>query len=136
MISFEALKALIAAASLYSGHPTPAAQLTVIEVPEQVMAGLACGGKPECPVYGLYQDYDVIFIREDLTDKAKDHVIVHEVVHWFQDHSGKYSAHEWKCLEVVEREAEAYRVQNRYIAEVQHEFFFNRPPQVTCPEEK
>ena len=128
----EALRALVVVAAQLSGYHVPAAQLQVEPVNADVMAGLACRGRANCRVYALYQDHDVIFIREDLTPKATDHVLVHEIVHWLQHHSGKFSLRPDACVDIARRETEAYRVQNRYVAEIQQDIGSYPPPNFTC----
>lgn len=131
----ETIRSLIIVAAQMSGYFVPAAEIEVVEVPPVVMHGLACRGDPRCKVLALYQDKNVIFIREDLTPEAKEHVFVHEAVHWLQHHSGKFSLRDDACLDIVAREREAYHVQNRYVAEVQNGFLFSRAPQFTCKTE-
>jgi hypothetical protein len=68
----------------------------------------------------LYEDDDVVFLREDLTDSAKEHVAVHEFVHYLQHHSGRFDLN--SCFDTDKREQEAFRVQSRFIAEVRGGF--------------
>jgi hypothetical protein len=60
-----------------------------------------------------------------------DHLRFHEVVHWLQHHSGKFPAND--CATLVAREREAYRLENRYIVEVQHGFALMVIPPYDCP---
>jgi hypothetical protein len=80
----------------------------------------ACKDHIPCPVLGLYEDGDVVYIRNDLTDSAKDHVTVHEFVHYLQRESGRFDLN--SCLDTDKREQEAFRVQSRFVAEVQGGF--------------
>jgi Zn-dependent peptidase ImmA (M78 family) len=68
----------------------------------------------------MYEDGDVVFLRNDLTDSAKDHIAVHEFVHYLQHQSGRFDLS--SCLDSDKREQEAFRVQNRFVAEVQNGF--------------
>lgn len=126
----EALHALVVWAAQLSGYEIPPdAHFEVQPVNKIVMSGMACRGRENCPVVALYQDRDVIFMRDDLTDAATDHVLIHEIVHWLQHHSGKF---QHTCVDDVGREQEAYHAQNMYVAQVQKGFTFFRPPQITC----
>ena len=61
-------------ASQLSGYPLPD------ELPEVQWKSAAwfshrvCEDHIPCPIFGLYEDADVIFLREELTDSAKDQV--------------------------------------------------------------
>ena len=64
-----------------SGYPFPDTLPQVQLEPESWFSHRACQDRIPCPVLGLYEDGDVVYLREDLTDAAKDHVAVHEFVH-------------------------------------------------------
>lgn len=85
-----------------------------------------------CGVFGVTFDHDVIFLRGDVIPRAHDHLLLHEIVHWLQAHSGKFDLN--KCEDTILREREAYMIENQYIAE-QGGFQFLRMPQLGCPEE-
>ena len=72
------------------------------------------------PVFGLYEDREAVFLREDLTDSAKDHIAVHEFVHYLQHNSGRFDLN--SCFDTDKREQEAFRVQSRFVAEAQGGF--------------
>jgi hypothetical protein len=88
--------------------------------PESWFSHRVCKDHIPCPVFGLYEDHDVVFLREDLTDAARDHIAVHEFVHYLQHQSGRFDL--VSCLDTDEREQEAFRVQSRFISEVQGGF--------------
>jgi hypothetical protein len=69
-------------ASQLSGYPFPDNLPDVQWKSESWFSHRACKDHTPCPVFGLYEDRNVVFLREDLTDSAKDHIAVHEFVHW------------------------------------------------------
>jgi hypothetical protein len=117
-------------ASQLSGYPAPADLPEVKFESEAWFSHRVCHDHVPCPVMGLYDDGDVVYLREDLTDSAKDHVAVHEFVHFLQHHSGHYDLH--SCLDSDHREQEAFRIQSRFIAEVQGGFTKFMPVRMPC----
>lgn len=107
-------------AAQLSGYPYPEALPQVQFEPESWFSHRVCQDRNPCPVYGLYEDHDVVYLRSDLTDSAKDHIAVHEFVHYLQQQSGHFDLS--SCLDTDKREQEAFRVQSRFIAEVQGGF--------------
>ena len=103
-----------------SGYPFPDSLPEVQWESESWFSHRACRDHIPCPVLGLYEDGDVVYLREDLTDSAKDHVAVHEFVHYLQRESGHFDLR--SCLDTDTREQEAFRVQSRFVAEVQNGF--------------
>ena len=114
-------------ASQLSGYPFPDNLPDVQWKSESWFSHRACKDHTPCPVFGLYEDRNVVFLREDLTDSAKDHIAVHELVHYLQHHSGRFDLN--SCLDTDKREQEAFRVQSRFIAEARGGFtMFGIPP--------
>jgi hypothetical protein len=107
-------------ASQLSGYPLPDSLPEVQLKSESWFSHRACQDHIPCPVFGLYEDGDVVFLRDDLTDSAKDHIAVHEFVHYLQHHSGRYDLN--SCFDTDKREQEAFQVQSRFVAEVQGGF--------------
>ena len=107
-------------ASQLSGYPYPDKLPEVQLEPESWFSHRACKDRTPCPIYGLYEDGDVVYLREDLVDSAKDHIAVHEFVHYLQKQSGRYDLS--SCFDTDQREQEAFRVQSRFVAEVQGGF--------------
>lgn len=107
-------------AAQLSGYPVPDSVPEVRLEPESWFSHRACKDRIPCPVMGLYEDGEVVYLREDLTDAAKDHVAVHEFVHYLQRASGRFDLH--SCVDTDQREQEAFRVENRFVAEVQNSF--------------
>lgn len=107
-------------ASRLSGYPMPDAMPQVQLEPESWFSHRVCRDHIPCPVYGLYEDHDVVYLRSDLTDSAKDHIAVHEFVHYLQHQSGRFDLR--SCLDTDKREQEAFRVQSLFISQVQGGF--------------
>jgi hypothetical protein len=107
-------------ASQLSGYPFPDSLPEVQLKSESWFSQRVCKDHIPCPVMGLYEDGDVVYLREDLTDAAKDHVAVHEFVHYLQRESGRFDLH--SCLDTDQREQEAFRAQTRFVADVQNGF--------------
>ncbi len=57
-------------------------------------------------------------------------LLVHELVHYLQDVSGKYDSH--SCIDSVAREREAYHIQNEYILKAHGSFELIRPGPTSC----
>lgn len=123
---------IIDSAVALSGYARPNTPLRVQLVDAQAMAALVCNGRSRCPIYAAYHDDDILYVRQDLQDpNLADHLRFHEIVHWLQHHSGKFRATD--CATLVAREREAYRLENRYIMEVQHGFALMVIPPYDCP---
>src|SRR5689334_14241406 len=110
----------MAYAAQLSGYPFPDQLPTVQWEPESWFSRSVCRNHTPCPVFGLYRDGGVVYLRSDLTEEAKDHVAVHEFVHYLQHESGRFDLN--SCVDSDTREQEAFRVQTRFVAEVQHGF--------------
>jgi hypothetical protein len=118
-------------ATIISGYTQPSTLPEVREIDHAAMSKLICHSRPLCPVLGAYLDTDIIYLAKGLEPVVHDNILVHEFVHWLQDHNGKHNLK--NCIDNSTREREAYRVQNTFIAEVQHGFTFMLPPPIICP---
>lgn len=128
-------RSLVVFAAQMGGYEVPADQPEILSVTVEWMSNRACPKHPaNCPVLGLYDDKDVIYLRDDLTDTARDHVAVHEIVHWLQHRSHKFNLK--SCIDIVDREREAYHVQNLYIWQVQNGLNAMHVPPMICPTEE
>jgi hypothetical protein len=76
-------------ASRLSGYPFPDELPAVQLESESWFSHRVCKDHIPCAVFGMYEDHDVVFLRDDLTDSAGDHIAVHEFVHYLQHHSGR-----------------------------------------------
>jgi hypothetical protein len=114
----ELVSALMFWVTLFTGAPKPEVLPAVVKLPHAELEQLACG-RP-CPVLGLYRGGTVIYIDESLDpehDQWARSVVLHELVHYVQDVSGKFGG-ETPCDRFNLREREAYAVQNRYLERV------------------
>lgn len=110
MRDFELLHTLVAWAVALSPYPSPE-QLPIVEVvSHEWLVHHACYDI-ECRVVGWYTDAGIIYIDKAKTDR--DDILVHEIVHYLQDVSGKFPL---TCAAQIAREREAYNVQNAYLA--------------------
>lgn len=112
-MSFK-LEILLSWAVFLSPYPEPATAPEVQIVPPEFFHEHACGGK-ECDVIGWYNDQGIVYFHEDLDPNSMlgRSIAVHELVHYLQHLSGKYVSN--SCEDSIERELEAYRVQNEYL---------------------
>ncbi len=124
------IAALLSWASLISGYPEPDHPPTLEYQPHTFFVKEACGGQ-ECKAVGWYNDKDVIYIDDRLRGENSTFIsslIVHELVHYLQDYSGKFNT--FSCADQIAREREAYAVQREYVAKAHGEAQFQimRPP--------
>lgn len=111
----ELIAALLSWAVLLTGDPRPAIPPSIEMVPHAFLEEVACGAP--CPILGLYTYGNVLYLDDSL-DPAADvwarSVLVHELVHYVQEMTGKYAGMD-RCVAAVLREREAYFVQNQYL---------------------
>jgi hypothetical protein len=116
------LWALLTWAAQLSGYPMPETLPVVVEEPHAFFVAKLCRGveTPEqpCPYVGRYNDTRVIWIDERLQGELRDVTLVHEMVHYLQHLSGRYTGPP-TCEKQLDRENEAYRVGHLYAAKVQ-----------------
>ena len=83
--------------------------------PHAFFVANACTGSSRCRVLGWYADRGVVHVDERLASMdtlfARS-LLVHELVHYLQHKSGRFVPE--RCESFVEREREAYAVQQRY----------------------
>lgn len=102
-------------AAFYSGYPIPE-QLPDIQFrSHDWFVAIPCKGKP-CRVEGWYDD-KIVYIDKTYRplNGFGSSVLVHEFVHYLQDLSGDFPNN--TCAEFIERQKEAYLVQNKYLDE-------------------
>ena len=95
----------------------------------------ACRDNNKCNAGAWYNDNGVVYIDErlqDWEDPMIRSVIVHELVHYLQDLSGKFT--ENNCAEQLKREREAYAIQRIYINRIAGRFAATYPVYAPCPE--
>lgn len=127
------LAVLFSWASHLSGYPAPAHPPPVQFVSHAYFVEHACGGR-ECNVVGWYNDQDIVYIderfREGLETGFAASLVVHEFTHYLQHKSGNFRSH--SCEDSVEREREAYYVQNEYFVQALARVGSVRPAHRTC----
>lgn len=92
-----------------------------------------CQGGKRCNVVAWYNDEGVIYIDkrlDDWEDPLTRSVIVHELVHYLQDLSGKFESGD--CEDQLKREREAYSVQRTYINRIAGRFAATYPVFTPC----
>ena len=97
----------------------------------------ACQGNARCNAGAWYNDNGTIYIDDRLQnweDPMVRSVIVHELVHYLQDLSGKYTKS--GCEEHLRREREAYAIQRMYINRIAGVFAATYPVYAPCPAEQ
>jgi hypothetical protein len=129
-IATATISALLSWAVMLSGYAEPARPPAAEYQPHQFFVKHACGGQ-ECKVIAWYNDADVVYFDDRLRGDDSSFVqslMVHELVHYLQDLSGKFDSH--SCADQIVREQEAYAIQRRYVAEAHGEAQFQlmRPP--------
>jgi hypothetical protein len=106
---------LLVTASVLSGlQPVPPPPVSAI--PEESLQARVCDSR--CLVRGAYIPGAGVLIAETLDidgDPRDRSVLLHELVHYLQDRAGRFGS-EPPCERYVDRELEAYRVQDRYLA--------------------
>ncbi len=91
-----------------------------------------CKDMKKCPVAAWYDNKGTIYLDERLKghqDPETRSLIVHEIIHYLQDLSGKYK--DQTCDDYVYREREAYAIQRKYlrqIAQLYIAIYQNYPP--------
>lgn len=130
----EILILLVAWSVNLTGYDEPKHLPHVVYQPHEFFVEEACGGASRCPVLGWYQGYGILYIDDRVKLTTSNNtvrgLIVHEIVHYLQDKSGKYN--DTSCKDSVLREREAYYVQSQYLLATGASFY-NRPvPHMTC----
>jgi hypothetical protein len=133
IMEFEAILAILLSwASHLSGYPLPAETPEVRFESHPFFVENVCGGN-ECNVVGWYNDADVVYIDEryrNLEGGFASGLVVHEFTHYLQHKSGDFQS--LSCEDSIEREREAYHVQNRYIIEALARIDTIIPSHTTC----
>lgn len=97
-------------AALVSRYHMPAIErpVVVLKTSEWFNASRVCAGEQPCTVMGFFSPYEgkTIYLRVDMPAGIRSQILVHELVHWLQAHSGMRAAD--TCAEKAVLEAEAY----------------------------
>lgn len=132
MESDAILAILLSWASHLSGYPMPADLPELRFEQHEFFVENVCGSK-ECEVVGWYNDADIVYIDQkynNIEEGFASGLVVHELTHYLQHKSENYNSR--SCEDSVQREREAYAVQNRYSIEVLGNVNFRLPGQATC----
>ena len=111
-------------------HPGEAPEITF--KPHAFFVDIVCQGNEKCDAVAWYNNNGTIFLDDRLegnTDAFTRSVVVHELVHYLQDISGKYP--KMDCDLYAQREREAYSVQKQYLNKIAGKFvamYVNYPP--------
>ena len=121
------LPILLSWAVTLSGYDAPTEMPQVQYEPHDFFVQHVCGGK-ECNAVGWYNDQDIIYIDKKYAegeDSFATSLVVHELTHYLQHHSGHFDSQ--SCPDSIKREREAYRVQNDYLLMAQSSIDLIRP---------
>lgn len=124
---------LLAWASKLSGYPVPETIPYVTYRPTDFFTDRVCGGNA-CKAVGWYNDQDIIYLAEKYQFEDQDDfansLLLHELVHFLQHHSGRFDSQ--SCDDSLAREREAYAVQNDYLVNVWYSIRYIAPKPVSC----
>lgn len=87
-------------------------------VQPRLIADIMCDSEPKCPVLAMYLHGDTIFLDDRLdVQKNEFHtsILLHELVHYVQQQSGRFR--EADCDSWVKEEREAFRIQTAWLRE-------------------
>lgn len=113
----DLITALLAWTVAHSGYSAPPSPPEVVYQPETVLAAALCPPDSEhCTPRGYYSNGAGTIALDETLRNSKNlrtrALLIHEMVHYLQDLSGRWS--EMTCDASVEREREAYQLQARY----------------------
>lgn len=117
-----------------TSYPSPDVIPALEFRPHDFFVEHVCSGYEKCKVAGWYDDNGTIYLDErvkDQYDAMTRSLIVHELVHYLQDISGKFE--QGNCEHHNKREREAYSVQRQYLNKIAGRFtaiYLTIPP---CP---
>jgi hypothetical protein len=114
----ELLAALMSWAVTLSGYPAPTHMPEVVMVSHQDLMHAACSDQ-ECKVLGWFPPGEKIFLDkrlEPLDGTYSSAVVIHEMVHYLQQNSGRFSHARDRadCADLMEMEHQAYQVQRDF----------------------
>ena len=112
----ELYEILLSWAVMLTGYDMPAERPQVVMASHSYLEQVACEGR-KCKVMGWFPSGTTIYIDErlDVQDNLyASSIVVHEMVHYLQQASGKYVA-DYSCAQAIEMEREAYAVQQAYL---------------------
>ena len=98
-------------------------------VQPRLIADIMCDGRPRCPVLAMYLHGNTIFLDDRLDVHRDDYhtsILLHELVHYVQQQSGRFM--EGDCDSWVKEEQEAFRIQAAWLRE--RTIFLPQRPQI------
>jgi hypothetical protein len=116
----ELVRTLSRAIDMLSRYRIPKEPPRVYRVPRAEMENYVCGSN--CNIQAWYKPGDGIFLVDSLrpeTDLMHRSILLHELVHYFQDTSLAYGDRS-SCERWFQRELDAYNIQNRYLGVIGH----------------
>lgn len=116
----QVVKQLTLAIDRLSHHKPPKEAPSVYRVPHAELEQYVCGAN--CAIKAWYKPGEGIFLDESLkpeTNMFDRSILLHELVHYFQDMSGYYGKAD-ACNRWLRRELNAYEIQNRYLGAIGH----------------
>ncbi len=126
MLEPEFIAALLSWAVQLTSYSAPAVPPTISYQPHSYFVEHVCKGK-KCGAHAWYDNQGAIILdqRFEGVDSALTRgIIVHEMVHYLQDMSGKYDV--GNCETYLLREREAYAIQREFIARAMGQAAFIR----------
>lgn len=126
MLEPQFIAALLSWAVQLSSYNSPPMPPTIIYQPHSYFVEHVCKGR-ECGAHAWYDNNGTIILaqRFEGVDSALTRgIIVHEMVHYLQDLSGKYE--DANCNNYLEREREAFAIQREFIARAMGQAAFIR----------
>jgi len=114
----QVVKQLTVAINRLSHHRPPKAAPTIHRISHAELESYVC--ETNCAIKAWYKPGEGIFLDESLqpeTNTFDRSILLHELVHYFQDSSGYYRDAS-PCDRWLQRELDAYDVQNRYLGAI------------------
>jgi len=111
----QVVKQLTVAIDRISRHRPPKSPPVIHRVSHEELEAYVC--ETNCAIKAWYKPGEGIFLDNTLhpeTDVFDRSILLHEMVHYFQDMSGYYRDAD-PCDRWLRRELDAYEVQNRYL---------------------
>lgn len=118
----ELMKTLMAWSLLLTGYEDPGIYPPVTFESPAALNKMICPSAPDgCGIKGVYNDGQIYLDEtDDLGTPYARSILVHEIVHWLQDHYNDYPTYGRKACELAnQREVESYGVQNAYLRQAE-----------------
>lgn len=116
----EVVKSLTRAIDRLARYRVPKEPPNIYRIPHAELEKYVCG--THCSIRAWYRSEDGIYLDDTLkpeTSLFDRSILLHEMVHYFQDRGGEYAAMD-DCERWFHREVDAYTIQNRYLGIIGH----------------